>query len=80
MSRFSLSHLARADLAEIREFVAHDEPEAARRLLSGFFARFQRLAQQPELGEKRDDLRPNLRGFSVGHYVVFISLTLTAIQ
>ena len=71
MNRFSLSHLARADLAEIREYVAHDKPEAARRLLSGFFTRFRRLAQQPELGEKRDDLRPGLRSFSVGSYVVF---------
>jgi plasmid stabilization system protein ParE len=25
----------------------------------------------PELGEKRDDLRSNLRSFSVGNYVIF---------
>lgn len=71
MSRFSLSQLARTDLAEIREYVARDKPLAARRLLSGFFERFRLLAEFPVLGEKRDDLRSNLRSFSVGNYVVF---------
>jgi toxin ParE1/3/4 len=71
MSQFSLSHLARTDLAEIYERVARDKPIAARRLLSGFFERFRLLAEFPELGEKRDNLRSNLRSFSVGNYVIF---------
>jgi plasmid stabilization system protein ParE len=47
MTQFSLSHLARTDLAEIREYVARDKPTAARRLLSGFFERFRLLARIP---------------------------------
>lgn len=71
MSRFSLSHLARQDLAEIHEKVARNKPSAARRLLKNFFDRFRLLADYPDLGEKRDDLRPNLRSFSLGNYVIF---------
>ncbi len=71
MSRFTLSDLARTDLAEIVENAAFDKPLAARRLLRGFFERFRLLAEFPKLGEKRDDLRSNLCSFSVGNYVVF---------
>jgi toxin ParE1/3/4 len=71
MSEFNLSDLARTDLAEISDYVARDKPTAARRLLTRFFERFRLLADFPELGEKRDDLRPNLRSFSVGSYVIF---------
>ncbi|HVA51655.1 MAG TPA: type II toxin-antitoxin system RelE/ParE family toxin [Pirellulales bacterium] len=71
MRRFALSHLARTDLAEIREYVARDKRAAARRLVSAFYERFRLSADFPELGEKRDDLRPDLRSFSVGSYVIF---------
>ncbi len=66
-----LSFLADRDLDEIRDYINSRTPEAADRLLEQLFKRFQLLATQPLLGQLRDDLRPNLRLFSAGSYVVF---------
>ncbi|MGH7134169.1 MAG: type II toxin-antitoxin system RelE/ParE family toxin [Pirellulales bacterium] len=70
MTRYLLSHLAEADLAEIHSYIAADRPLAADRLLKRFFRTFGTLATQPEMGERRDDLVIGLRTFSVKNYVV----------
>ena len=70
MSRFRLAHLARTDLAEIREYVARDKPVAADRLIATLFDRFHLLAKNPQMGEGRPELGQGLRSFSVGNYVV----------
>lgn len=71
MARFLLSHRARSDLSEIRRFIADDNPSAADRLVDEFFDLFQVLARNPEIGQLRADLRPDLRSISHGNYVVF---------
>jgi toxin ParE1/3/4 len=70
MRRFRLSPLARADLAEIRHFVARDKPEAADRLIRAFYDRFGLLAENPLLGERQPEFGEDLRTFSMGSYVV----------
>jgi toxin ParE1/3/4 len=40
------------------------------RLIDALTTRFYLLAAFPHIGRKRDDLRPGLRGFPVGDYVV----------
>ncbi|HUY34770.1 MAG TPA: type II toxin-antitoxin system RelE/ParE family toxin [Pirellulales bacterium] len=70
MSRVTLSARAKTDLAEIHGYIAQDKPLAADRQIAAFFERFQTLAAQPLLGEARSDLRPALRTFSVGNFVV----------
>jgi len=70
MSRFTLSARAKTDLAEIHVYIAQDKPLAADHQIAAFFDRFQRLAEQPLLGEARSDLRPALRTFSIGNFVV----------
>lgn len=32
------------------------------------------LARQPEIGEPRSEIRPHLRSFPVGNYVIFYKL------
>lgn len=70
MSRFLLSDLARADLADIRHFVSRDKPEAATRLIASFFERFHLLGKNPEMGQLQPDLGQNVRELAVGNYVI----------
>lgn len=70
MSRFLLSDLAKADLADIRYFVSQDKPKAARRLISSFFERFHLLAKHPEMGQAQPDLGQQVRQLVVGNYVI----------
>ena len=70
MTRFRLSALAKNDLAEVRAFIAADNPAAADRQTGAFFDRFHMLARNPEMGESRPDLGVDLRIFSVGNYVI----------
>ena len=67
-----LSLDARADLDELWLFVASNgSVEAADRLVDAIAARFHMLAQHPEAGRRRDDdLRPGVRTFPVGEYVI----------
>lgn len=71
MSRFRLSPRAKTDLAEIRRYIAQDNPPAADHFVGEFFDLFFLLARNPEIGQKRSELRPNLCSISHGNYVVF---------
>lgn len=70
MKRYVVSLLAEADLAEIHTYITSDRPRAADRLIERFFRAFETLATQPLMGERRDDLVPGLRIFSVKKYVI----------
>ena len=56
MSRFLLSPEARADLEEIVDFIAAENPAAAERVLGELKAAMHRLAEMPLLGHLRQDL------------------------
>jgi toxin ParE1/3/4 len=52
-------------------YVAGDRSiETADRLVDAITARFFLLATHPRVGRRRDDLRPGLRVFPVGEYLV----------
>jgi toxin ParE1/3/4 len=70
MSRFRLSPLAEADIAEIRRYIAQDSTAAADRFIGQLFDIFHLLGRDPKIGQQR----PNLRSFSHGNYVVFYQL------
>jgi len=70
VSRPTISPLAREDVRSIYRYVASDNPAAARRLRAGFREKFRLLADQPLLGEGRDDLAPNLRMLTLGNYII----------
>ena len=71
--RFHLLPEAEADLNEIWFYVARESAstETANRLIDSITHRFYVLGQQPHIGRRRDhDLRPGLRSFPVGEYVI----------
>jgi toxin ParE1/3/4 len=72
MSRYTIAPQARRDLQSIWDYigVVNDNPTAANKHFQSLCDRFALLATQPLLGQLRDDLRPGLRTFAAGNYVI----------
>lgn len=71
MLRFVLSSEATADLREVHDYIAADDPAAARRVLDDLRTAMHRLAEHPGLGHLRDDLADEaLRVWTVHSYLV----------
>jgi toxin ParE1/3/4 len=68
----SLSPRAQADIDEIAYYVAVESGslETADRFLESIYRRFLFLGEYPHAGRRRDDLRPGLRIYPSGQYVV----------
>lgn len=60
------------ELDEIWHYIATESgsPEIADRLIDSITDRFFLLSKHPYVGRHRDDLRPGLRSFPVGPYVI----------
>lgn len=67
-----LAPQAQADIDHIAYyvFVESGNIETADRLIEAITTRFSLLGAHPRAGRRRDDLRPGLRGFPVGEYVI----------
>ena len=63
--------LAEADILEIWDYIADDNPAAADRWVDQLDAQFRLLATQPKMGRARNELAADVRSFPVGRYVVF---------
>jgi toxin ParE1/3/4 len=62
-----------AELDEIWLYIARESgsAEIANRLIDTIIDRFWLVAKHPQIGRRRDhDLRPGLRSFAVGEYVI----------
>jgi toxin ParE1/3/4 len=72
MGGFRLLPDAEAELDDIWLYVARESGlDIANRLIDSIGDRFWLLAQHPQIGRRRDhDLRPGLRSFAVGEYVI----------
>jgi plasmid stabilization system protein ParE len=56
MSQYVLSAAAESDLDEIWEYIAHDNIDAADGWVGKLFEAFDKLARNPGMGHKREDL------------------------
>lgn len=72
MSRFTLARGVRDDLRAIWRHIAveNHSPDAADRTTDRIIDVFEMLAREPFLGEAREDLAPDVRGFVVSPYLV----------
>lgn len=66
---------ARLDLIEIWNFIADDNEAAADGVLRRIDGVLATLAENPLAGRARPDLRPGIRSFPVGNYVLFYRVT-----
>jgi toxin ParE1/3/4 len=71
MSRVDRFRRAEEDLLTIAEYIARDNPIAAAHWLDQIELQLLQLAENPYLGEAVDHLRPGLRRFSHGNYLIF---------
>lgn len=74
---FRLLPEAESDLEAIWLYIAQESGsvEVANRLIDALLARCLMLGHQPQIGRRRDeDLRPGLRSFPVGEYLLVYRL------
>jgi toxin ParE1/3/4 len=69
--RLTITRLAQSDIDTVHDFIASDKPAAAIRWVQRMRDEFKYLAKNPGVGESREDVRPGLRSYSVGSYVVY---------
>ena len=62
---------AQADLIEIGDFIAQDNPERALSFLAVIEAKVHQAAERPESFPARDDVRKGLRSARHGRYLIF---------
>ena len=70
MTEILVSRRAQADLKRIWHFIAEDSPDAADRLLLRIDEKISLLADFPEIGPPRPDIRAATRILIAGRYLV----------
>jgi plasmid stabilization system protein ParE len=68
--RYTLSTQARQDLKDIKDYIAQDSLDRAEQFVKSIAERFQVLASFPGMGRRYEMLSADLRGFSVGNYIL----------
>jgi toxin ParE1/3/4 len=67
---FRLRPEAEADIEAIALYIADDNPSAARRWFDEMHLRCERIGEMPGMGVARPDVRPDLRTFPAGNYLI----------
>jgi toxin ParE1/3/4 len=78
MRRSRTSEAAKADLREIKLYIARENPAAARRVLARLRTKIALVARLPDLGRVRDDLPGELATLGSvpdGNYVIYHHVT-----
>ncbi len=72
MSRVRLTDQAETDICSIWHYIAvtNASPTAADGQVMSLYDKLGVLATQPLMGQLREDLRPGLRAFAAGNYVI----------
>ena len=71
MKRLLYSDFATDDLKAILDFIARDKPLAARSFIDAIIETCHLIAENPEMGMRRDDLAPTLRMFTHRGYGIY---------
>ncbi len=67
---YRLSPQAELELEEIGDHIAEDSPGNARRFIERLTQKFAALGRNPFIGRGRPELRPDLRSFPFGAYLI----------
>ena len=71
MASYQFSEDAINDLNEICDRIAQNNPRSASNLFDAIRQKCKLVANFPNLGKRYEQVRPNLRGFLVGNYIIF---------
>jgi plasmid stabilization system protein ParE len=78
--RLRLSPHVPGDLEEIADYIAHDSPRQAARLLRELRARMKEIAKRPTLYRLRPELGAEARLASLGQYVILFRIRSKAVR
>ncbi len=67
---FRLRPRAETDITEIAQYIAEDDPAAARHWIEEVYNRLRQLGETPGMGVARPGIREGLRIFPAGRYLV----------
>ncbi len=77
---FRLTPQAEADIEATALYIAEDNPPAARRWYDSLLERCRLLGENPGMGVARFDVRPELRTFPVGNYLILYRRIDTGVE
>ena len=80
MKRCVFTLLAQADLRDIHDYIAEQDPDTALDYVTRLELACENLIKMPEAGRKRDELAPSLRSLPVGRYVIFYRITKEGVE
>jgi toxin ParE1/3/4 len=80
MSHLIFSPRAAFDLDDIYDYIAQSNPASAARIIQRIEKACRNLSQFPALGAQRDDLRPGLRVFPSGNFIICYRIAGTAVE
>ena len=82
MKRYFLTPAAKTDLVEIYEYIHHDKPMAAARVMARIRDAIRRLAETPGMGHRREDLTDDdsLRFWPIYSFLIVYRLSKGPIQ
>lgn len=78
--RISRTPRARLDLVEVWSYIADDNETAADQVLRRIDSVLSMLADTPLAGRARPELRPEIRSFPVGNYILFYRVLPDAVD
>jgi toxin ParE1/3/4 len=71
MASYRLRQPAEEDLLSLWSYRAEHGPASATALMRSFHQQFLLLAEYPQLGQARPDIRPELRSFPLKRHLIF---------
>lgn len=71
MAKYIVTREAEDDIDEILAYIAEDNFDASLSLYDRFIEIFELLADNPEAGRERSELKEDLRSFPEGNFIVF---------
>jgi len=76
MANYQFSEDAVKDINEICDYIANKNPTSASNLFDAIRQKCKLIANFPKMGKSYEQIRPNLRVFFVGDYIIFIMLMM----
>lgn len=78
--RAEFSPLAEADLQEIGDYIAQDNPRRAESFVDALIDQAEKITQMPTGYVAREDLAPGLRMCAHGRYILFFRILNAAVR
>ena len=80
MTGYELTQRAHCDLDELDEYLAARNAKAAREFIVRAIEVFELLAQHPEAGRRRPELKVGVRSFPLGKHIIYYRIAAQHVQ